>query len=98
MMSFGLSEKTSWQSKTGTIFLPLLVFVVCVIAALALFIWGMLILEERRLEKRGPACAASLERLMAADTVVALEREKYLLDAMGCRVWRQMRNADFQGR
>ncbi|TDG28546.1 hypothetical protein [Paracraurococcus ruber] len=97
-MSVGLSERVSWQARTRTTIFPFLVFLVAFFAIIALFIWAFLELEEGRFAERGPACAASLERLMAADTMVALEREKYLLDAMGCRVWRQVQNAGAQVR
>lgn len=48
--------------------------------------------QELRLAERGPACTASFRRLMAADTMVALEREKYFLDSLRCSVWREVRD------
>lgn len=37
-------------------------------------------------------CTVTLQRLMAADTLVELEREKFLLGEMGCHVSREIRD------
>jgi hypothetical protein len=40
-------------------------------------------MQATRAAERAPACTAAAQRLLTADTVVALEREKYLLAERG---------------
>jgi hypothetical protein len=61
-------------------------------AGMAFGYWVLPDNRQSRAAERAPACAASAQRLLAADSLVALEREKYLLTAMDCDVWRQVRD------
>jgi hypothetical protein len=53
---------------------------------------GMLLLAPIAAEKRA-ICDRVVERLLAADTMVELERSKYLLDNLDCLVSRRLREA-----
>lgn len=63
-----------------------------VAAAIAFSYWVVTHNRQVRAAERGPACTAAAQRLLTADTVVALEREKYLLTTMRCDVWRQVQD------
>ena len=65
------------------------VFVSGVVGAL---LWTKGHIRATRAAERAPACTAAAQRLLAADSLVTLEREKYLLSAMDCDVWRQVRD------
>lgn len=54
-------------------------------------------LEDYRQSQRAAPCTATMQRLLAADTLVALEREKFLLKEMDCSIWRQVREMQPMG-
>jgi len=55
-------------------------------------LWARSHIQATRAAERAPACTASAQRLLTVDSLVGLEREKYLLTAMDCDVWRQVRD------
>ncbi|MFC7543273.1 hypothetical protein ACFQU2_32670 [Siccirubricoccus deserti] len=73
------------------------------VQTVGLFLLGMLaflgvaalaarVISEHRLAARTDVCADAAGRFLVASTLVDLEREKYLLDAMRCDVGRQLRD------
>ena len=72
----------------GTMFLG----AVSVSGAVGGILWVKGQIQANRMAERAPACTAAAQRLLTADNLVTLEREKYLLAAMDCDVWRQVRD------